>query len=515
MNRRKNFFVVVSVLLAGSSVSQADIFLGFTTTRVYRQAIDGVPFREGVFGVLLWDGNWVVEPCAGNGGAVYMGPSIICPLGTTAFLVGGDADSDGVRDDFTYWSVSSVIPAAVIEPNLPGGCSLYSAPPSKLPRPIGAFIDMTDTLYYDIQTEAVTEYRLPEYVFGIDYATRNEMDQQIVTGRYEFAWPRLGAPEDRVMIPVQYYPIPEGRIKRSNVWQGFSFTKLNGRNLIWEGGFVRMDPRVGNLFEWQGNNADTIFPSADTLYMDMSRLEPAPVGDPTRPIIPGDTFYPGFVAPGTSRVLLANPLVHEGVIPPGMIPIAGAVGSPPDGEAMLRVALERVAPTSTVAYDLSSRTYELPITFANTYEGWAAVRFPIGTPSSVRAAGGDPDGDGFTNFQEWPANTDPMNPASKPGGGMLAFVQGRVLRSTGTSGSGYWETKHPKVINAYPEISYDYEFSSDLKNWRIVGGDDPEWELVNSDTEIKIRSRAEKLSGQGFLRLKMTQAAPSIGQSVE
>ena len=519
MNRRKNLFAVVSALVASTTLGHADLYMSFTTNRIYRQAPDAVNYREGSFRIRLFDGNWTYDAgCPLNGSAAYYPPSNPlppCPLGATGYLVGGDADNDGNRDDFTYWSVIDVVPAFYIAPNRADLCSLYSAPPSELPRPIGAFTDMTDTMYFDIQTEAVTEYRLTDYFYERPYTTRGEMDAQVVTGTYRFSYPRLGDPETKVVIPVEYYPIPEGRLKRNNVWQGHHFKKLNGQGLVWQGGFVRMDPRLPNTFEWEGNSYDNIFPGTDQMFLSMSRLAAAPAGDPTRPIdATAQTYYPGFVAPGTSRVLLQNPLVTSAVIPPGMIPIVGPVGTPPTGEGMLRLALVRNMPSGGISYDTSLRTYELPITFVNTYEGWAAVRFPAGTAAALRAPTADPDKDGFINSREWTANTNPMNAAAPwPPAPALAFVQGRSLRSTDSAASGYWETKHQKTVNAWPPIQYQYEFSTDLQNWSVVGPDNPDWAVIETEEDIQIRSRHETLTGKGFLRLKETtlpEPAPEV-----
>jgi hypothetical protein len=198
-----------------------------------------------------------------------------------------------------------------------------------------------------------------------------------------------------------------------------------------------------------------------------------------------------------------------------MITIPAPVGTPPSGEGLLRLAIERFMPSGGVSYDTSARTFELPIAFTNTYEGWAAVRFPAGTSAANRAPGADPDRDGKTNIQEWPGNFDPMNAASKPPAPVLAFVQGRSLRSTDSATTGYWQTRHAKVPNAWPPIQYEYEFSPDLKNWTVVGADDPDWVLIDSETELQIRSRHEKLSGQGFLRVKTTQLPEPAPEVIE
>ena len=525
MNRRKNLFAVVSALVASTTLGHADLIFTQGTTRVYRQTPDAVPYRSGSLALRLRDGNYTYDagcPMAPGGpqrGPVYYPPSNPlppCPLGATGYIVSGDADMDGNRDDFTYWSVIDVVPAFYIAPAHPELCTIFSAPPSTLPRNISGFTDWSTDIYYNIQTEAVTEYNLTLYRYDRTYASRGEMDDEVVVGNYRWSFPRLGDPYGtKVVIPVENFPIPEGRIKRSNVWNGFRFLRLNGLGLVWNAnGFVMMDPRVANTFEWEGNSSDNIYPTRDSLYLSLFRLVALPAGDPNRDIdAAAQTYYPGFVAPGTPRVLLANPLLKSGVIPPGMIQIVGPIGTPPSGEGMLRVQFQRALPTGGISYDTSLRTFELPIAFANTYAGWAAVRFPAGTSSVSRDPGADPDKDGAINSKEWQFNTDPMLATSKPPAPVLAFVQGRSLRSTDTATSGYWETKHPKIPNAWPPIQYQYEFSTDLQNWSVVEADNPDWAVIETEEEIQIRSRHDTLSGKGFLRVKETtlpEPAPEV-----
>lgn len=511
VNSRKNLFIVASALLASASAGHAELRLIFSTYRSYRQSPAQVVFHTGDLGIRMWDGNWIY----GCGPAPdFYPPSPICPLGSTAYLAAGDGDGDGVRDDFSYWEVVTLIPGVALEPNRPELCALFSSPPSKLPRPIGNFTDLTDTLFYNLvdPSEPIRMYKLPDYSLQLFYETRTAMDQQVVTGLYQFAFPRLGLPEQLLAIPVTHYAMPEGYQEKNNVRQGFRFTGLNGKPLVFDAaGFVGMDPRVANTFTWAGNTADFIFPSLDNLYVAISDLVAAPLGDPTRVAnLEAPTVYPGFFvgAPTKeSRVLLANALATEVVIPPGFVkpPVVS-----PNREAVLRLMLERLAASSTVAYDSSSRVYELPLRFINTYEGWAAVSFRPGTLTSSRAKEVDFDGDGFINYLEWLNSTDPTSRTSFPRSPVLRFMQARATRSTGSAGTGYWEAKQQKDPTI-PQMVYEYEFSTDLGHWRTVGSEDPDWVLLETPDEIKIQSRYATLQGHGFLRVKMTQLPPVGG----
>jgi hypothetical protein len=535
VKHRKNLLIVASILLASSAGSFAQVRLFFTTSRTYRQNSAEVAYRPewiapvgsvnppagtvvplGTFGVDLLDGIIYVTGCPLNGSPTWFPPVplIGCEIGATGYIVAGDLNNDGIRDDFSHWEVTSVVPTVVTEPSRPELCRLYAAPPSKLPRPIGAFINGTTILYYNTQTEAISEYNVAWYRFSDSYSTRTEMDQKIVPGRYEWAFPTLKNPERNYVIPVNYYAPPEGYKTQNNVRRGFRFTKLNDKPLVWTSdGYIAMDPRLVNHIEWEGNTAEYIFPAVDQLFFSIPDLGTPLALNPERSELV-TTLFPAFVAPGTSRVLLPHPLQTGFYLPPGFVRLTN-----PPSEGVIDVELVRMVPTSSVAFDSSTRSYQMPCRFVNTYEGWAAVAFKAGTPAYMREPGANPDGDAYTNYIEWrnwvfgtalgaaaPNNLRP-NPMVRdtippP---VLTFVQARATRSTDSAGTAYWETSHRKTEAAYPPIKYEYEYSTDMVNWTVVGDDHPDWVVIETDTEIKARSKHETLAGNGYLRVKSTQ----------
>ena len=476
----------------------------FSTAELYRQNPSSSNFRKpGLFSVVLTDGSSAIVGCALNQSEEWFGaaPLLGCPKGATAYIVAGDIDNDGVRDDFTHWEITGVTPAVAVAASFPELCAVYSRPPCNFPLDQG-FIDNTTIVYFNTQTEAIKEYKLSSYGLAKDYITRDEMDAAIVSGSYIFHFPRLGNPNVAVSIPVMHHPIPKGSKEQNHFRQGFRFTKLNGEPLRWTAdGFVELDSRVLNAFEWEGNGTEIMIMTADTLYFAIMDLGTAGAGDPERDV-PDETItlWPKFTGtPGTPRVIMANPTTSGFSVPPGWPIAMGA-------EGVAEVTIVRNAPTSTVAVDAVTQRFQMPLRYIDTYEGWAAVTFPIGTAAALRARGADPDADNFTNEAEWLGATNPMDPNDHPAAPKLSFVGGRATRSTSTATTGYWESKTAKLQHASPAVTYQYEYSTDLTHWSTIGNDDPNWLVIDTPEDIKLQSKKAQFEGAGVLRVKMTQA---------
>ena len=96
-------------------------------------------YLGGELNIFVRDGFATFLPCANNFSIFYSTPNILCPTGTTGLVTAGDVDGDGVRDVGFYLAIAQPFPARNIEPFRPERVELYAAPPSDLPRPLGAF----------------------------------------------------------------------------------------------------------------------------------------------------------------------------------------------------------------------------------------------------------------------------------------------------------------------------------------------------------------------------------------
>ena len=174
----------VAALLTLAS-AQADVIMGLAVNkRHYQRSAFKIDFDSGELFLGLRDGIVVLAPCAIHPQLFFFGPSQIppCPLGATGFIAAGDVDRDGIRDDNQYWSVQSVIPAFVIEPSRPELAQLFSAPPSKLPRPLPNFRDDSVVTFYNIATPAVTQYDQSRYELIIRYGSIPQVETASTLG---------------------------------------------------------------------------------------------------------------------------------------------------------------------------------------------------------------------------------------------------------------------------------------------------------------------------------------------
>lgn len=147
-------------------------------------------FQYGEVNVRLQDGEIYVAGCGGTPSPAIIPPNITCPLGTTGFIVQGDVggggadglEPDGIPDDGSFWSVSSIIPAAVVEPFRVDLFTITAAPPSGLAtilrgndgdiRSVFSIADESVVTYYDYINFPIEEFKVTLFTMQRLYGQR-------------------------------------------------------------------------------------------------------------------------------------------------------------------------------------------------------------------------------------------------------------------------------------------------------------------------------------------------------
>jgi hypothetical protein len=178
------FTTVASILtLATAPVFAQDVLMGLgINKRHYQTTPFFLQFDGGELFLTLGDGVIILDACATDPQLFFFGPNLVCPLGATALIAQGDVDRDGIRDDNQYWSVLSIVPAGLIEPGRPELCQLYSAPPSKLPRPLQNFRDDSLVTFYDVSTAIVRPYDVTGYELVRPYGSVRQVETALALG---------------------------------------------------------------------------------------------------------------------------------------------------------------------------------------------------------------------------------------------------------------------------------------------------------------------------------------------
>ena len=460
-----------AALLAASlstAAVDAEVLFQFTTAKDYLQLGPFVAgFRGGVLNVNVRDGNAILSPCIHPSPVIIPPNPLFCPLGTTGFIAAGDVDNDGVRDDLSFWSISEVIPAFLLEPFRPTDCNLSSAPPSELPRPLGPFLDQGAVIFYNVLTSTVLQYDISWYDFNRVYAPgvgdRARMNDEIVLGDYIFTFPQLDSnPLRFVPIGVRHYPIPEA-IDPANRYPEVGFKFTGG---TWDAAGNRLlDPYLTNTITWVGNDATKTFPAVDQLRLTIrDNLPPLTPLDP-----PSNITFP----PSATPLLIPNPLTTSYNLPPFFYA--------PGDTGFLQIRLDRALGTSAIAFDTSVRLFHFPIRFVSSYSGFRIVSFPVGSNSTVTAPTADFDGDGQTNILEFAMGTDPDDPLSTS----LPPVAFPDIGGT----VSFTVAKQPNIAVTY-ELAVSFMGGPPV----VIKPGNPTWAITeNSDTTYTITTLAPAL----------------------
>jgi len=461
------FSGVAAIALSFAPV-QAEVVMQFSTGAAYLQTGPfTVNFQGGDLNINLRDGNAILSPCP-HPWPTIIPPSLGCPLGTTGFIAVGDADDDGVRDDLSFWSLSDVIPAFIIEPFRPELCRLAAAPPSDLPRPQAGFNDRGALIFYNVLTAAVVQYDITIYelirLYDPGAAGRAQMKSELVEGQYIFTFPLLNNADTAppVAIPVTYVNIPEGMDpvdRRFEQERAFRFTSGT-----WDGnGNYLMDPQLTNTIQWIGNDATNTFQGID--FYRISIVDPL---DQTTVTFP----------PSATPLLLLNSYTQEYNLAPFFY-VPGDTG-------LFRLRLDRTLASNFVAYDTSVRLFEFNIRFVDSYDGFKIIAFPTGTSIAARAPNLDFDQDGFSNVVEFGLQTDPADNTSFPADPAPVVNLDDTVSFT--------LTKRPDAV-----ASYGFLVSENGGPFVKITGNNPTWDIVvNDDTTYTITTKEEPPLGTTY-----------------
>lgn len=205
-----------------------------------------------------------------------------------------------------------------------------------------------------------------------------QMNEEIVPGQYVFSFPRLGAPETAspVAIPVVLLPMPEP-VGTTRSRQGFRFTSTT-----WDQDYIQFDPRVINQIGWTGVDSSVVRPR-DRSFFSIENTT-APGGS----AVGGRDFPPTGTA-----VLLTSATTTSYTLPPFFLNVGD------EGEMLY--SYQRNLPSNGVAFDVSVRNFRAKVRMIDTYNGFAQISFPLGTPSQELQPGGDIDADGLDNISEY------------------------------------------------------------------------------------------------------------------
>lgn len=449
------------VALAGSLLvpAKADIVMEVSSARSYLQTgpLD-VAFEGGDLFMELRDGVIIIAPCADHPSPILVPPYMGCPLGTTGFIAFGDfSGDDGIRDNLSFWSVSDVIPAFLVEPFRPEAVGLVEAPPTALPRPLADARDTSVLLFYNVLTPDVRQFDVTLYNMARNYpagpAGRFQHIEEIKTGVYTFEFPRLDR-NNRLPIRVTLSDIPnaighEPRYPR----MGFRFTS----GVYDEEGNYLMDPRVINALQWTGNDGSNSRVGADRFRLSVL-AEDALIDEET-----GETFDEIVFPPsGTAPLLIDNPLTQEYLFPPFFFEVGD--------EFLFELEFERVLATSAISFDASSRLFHLNLRFVDSYEGFAALEFPSGNTVGASGPNADFDNDAFSNLLEFALQSDPLDPDSVPTLPTLdSNIDGTIFAEV---------VKRPNAA-----VIYSFAVSENDGKFVKITEDHPDWEITTDDDE--------------------------------
>ena len=490
MNRPKILSVplISAILAVGILPASAQLSLNLSSKIAYRQLKDGVKFKGGTFDIALADG--AVDSIYFCNDPFYFPPSPagLCSPGTSGFLSEGSINSETVQRP--YLVINSLSPAAFIEPFQPDFVALTAAPASLLPRPLAGFTDGSASIFYNLHTTDIREYKITNYSLSRQYSKREglKFKSEIVPGVYQYVFPGIVPVGTDYMfrpapISAVIHPMVEGFAEVNNTEQGVRFTAING-TFKWNQGFVEMSYLRPNTIRWAGFTPDTVFAAVDSLYFSMRVLL-----DGTDPensgLVPTVSVFPAFDNGNETRVLLESPYRSFITIPPIF----------PSGlRSMMELQLLRNFQTGGVTYDRSTRKFQLPVIVVNRYTEYVSLDLSGNLGNNILA---DSDNDGYNNLNEWILGSDGSNSLSIPAAPVPAPYQAVDIFGVPTADGSYFGFNVNVQVATVPKVTYILQRSKDQgKTWQRFKSDN-NWDVQRTTflsrnvpiTQLQVRSK--------------------------
>lgn len=476
---KTHFLPLVSSLAAAATMPlAAQLEYSLSSRIVYRQNKEAIKFKGGSFDTVLTDGS--VESIFPCNDPNYFPPGTyigVCSPGTAGFLSSGSINGADIQRP--YLVVTSLTPAFSIEPFKPQFVTLAAAPASTLPRPSAGFKDDSATIYYNLNTTEIQEYKITRYFQTKNYtkSEREKFQSEIVPGVYQYIFPGIVPVGDDFKfrpapISATIYPMVEGYTKLNNTFQGVKFTSVN--NNKWNNGFIELSYFRPNVIQWEGMTPNTVFAGVDNLYFSLRALR-----DPKNPdgssLVEREAIFPAFDNGGDSRVLLQNPYQSQFTIPPIF---------PSGTKAMVELQLQRDFQTGGVTYDFSSRKFQIPVIVVNRYTEYQDINLAKTKPKEKDLLA-DPDKDGYNNLNEWILGSNGADRGSIPIPPIPAPYQAENIVGQPTPIGSYFGFNVTVQNATVPRVSYTLQRSTDQgKTWQKFT-EDANWTVERVRTIIR------------------------------
>jgi len=422
-------------------------------------------FKGGSYEVEMTDGN--IDSIFFCNDPNYFPPGFyrgLCSPGTSGFLTAGNINGASIQRP--YLVIKTLNPAFVVEPFKPQFVTLNAAPASALPRPSSGFKDDSATLYYNLNTTDIQEYKITRYIFNRTYnkTQRERFKSEVVPGVYQYVFPTYVAPGAPfafrpVSLSSTIFPMVEGYAEINRSPQGVEFTQVN-ENKWNKDGFVELSYLRPNIIRWAGMRPTNVYSSVDKLYFSLKALvEPA---DPENSkLVETPTIFPEFetrldLETGEApKLLLSSPYVTQYTLAPIF---------PSGTRAMVELNLERDLQNSAISHDSSTRKFQIPVIVMNRYSDYVSIDLAKTSQNGILS---DPDKDGHNNLTEWILGSNGADRGSIPTPPTPAPYQAVTIIGTPTIFGSYFGFNVDVQKITIPKVKYYLQRSLDRgKTWQ-------------------------------------------------